>query len=192
MTSSIMCPACGSHELEMVGGKRSHQLTLGDEFEYLEQMFKCSVCGEEGDFANTNDETFKAAEAIALKKLVPSLIDNLSEERISMAQIERAFELPQRTLTRWKGGDFSATSVALLRLIKTFPFVVNVAEKRFNPEFASKTILTEALRMLGNAAHSQQGSMRIVLGTGPDEVSLRTETIIPKTANVTPRLVATC
>jgi hypothetical protein len=185
-----MCPACGSHELKALSEQKSHQLTLGGEFHYMEQMYKCASCGEEGDFANRNDDVFKIAEHEALKKLVPSLIDDLSKEKISMAQFERAFELPQRTLTRWKGGDFSASSVALLRTIKTFPFIINVAEKKFNPGFAQRSLFLEAFKLFGNVVQSQQGSIQVTLSASSDGASVRTDAYIPRAGSVTPTLRA--
>lgn len=188
MSNNLMCPACGSHDVEALSEQRSHQLTLGEEFNYLEHVYKCKTCGEMGDFDNKNDDSFKLAEQEALKKLVPYLVEALATNNISMAQFERAFELPQRTLTRWKSGDFSSASVALLRVIKTFPFIVNVAEKKFEPGFAHRSLVMEALKVFGEAVNSYSGSFHVSLSAEPAGVSVKTDTYLP--SKTTPILTA--
>ncbi len=190
MTKELVCPACGSSDLKLVAEQKSHQLTLGKDFQYLEHVYICNLCGEKGDFENKNDPSFELAESNALKQLVPSLIDDLSKEHISMARFERAFELPQRTLTRWKSGDFSATSVALLRTVKTFPLIVDVAEKKFDKGYATKSICIEAMRSMSGFVESQQGTVDVVLSTNGTSVSLQTKANIPLSGKSVPILKA--
>lgn len=150
--SKIKCPACGSSNLSAVQHKKSNQLTLGGDFQYLETIYSCADCGEEGDFASQNDKEFDKAHDVALTAQVSRLIEGLSEKNVTMASFERAFELPQRTLTRWKGGDFSASSVALLRTVHTFPWILEAAEKRFAPQYADSLLVREGMRVFGQMA----------------------------------------
>lgn len=135
------CPICGSDQIERIKTKSHGQLTLGPEFAFNEVLFKCNSCHEEGDFFYETDENYLAAQKKAQIGFVKHTIEELSNKGITMALIERAFELPIRTLTRWKNGDFSSTSIALLRIIKTYSWIVEVAEHRFEPLFARQTAL---------------------------------------------------
>ncbi len=179
-TNHIQCPACGSDDLITLTEEKSHQLTLGGEFNYLETMYKCSVCEEEGDFGNKNDDAYALAEQQALKIQIPLLIESLSSEyKVSMAQFERAFELPQRTLTRWKTGDFSSAGIALLRTVKTFPWLVKVAENKFIRSYAQKTLIQEAARELGSMISTQNGTTLVEIQSAPHGVAMSTTTYIP-------------
>lgn len=149
--SEVKCPACGSQKLERSTSKRIAHLTLGGAFDVEEENYKCLVCGEEGDFALKNDVAFSQAEKRAEAQSIPKLVEGLNARKISMARFERAFELPQRTVNRWKAGDFSATSMALLRTVSSCPWLVDVAENGFDPNFAAKEILTQAVQLIGSA-----------------------------------------
>lgn len=146
--SNILCPACGSHNISARVEKQAEQLTLGPEFQFEETVFTCGDCGTEGDFANENDAKYIVAHKSALNISVKNIIESLStDDSVSMAYFERAFELPARTLTRWKTGDVSSSAIALLRTVKTFPWLLEVADSHFNKNKASQIILREGIRV---------------------------------------------
>ena len=138
---STICPICGSNQIERITAESFGQLTLGPEFVFNEVLFKCGSCHEEGDFFYETDKNYLAEQKNAQVSFVKNTIDELSSKGITMAFFERAFELPIRTLTRWKNGDFSSTALALLRIVKTYNWIAMVAEHRFEPSFAIKTAL---------------------------------------------------
>ena len=143
MTKKTMtCPACGSTQLERFEIKSLGRLTLGPEFFFDEIYFKCSSCSQEGDFLGETDRNYLSAEKNAEFNFVKRAIKELGDAGISMAFFERVFELPTRTLTRWKNGDFSSSALALLRLVKTYHWLVEVAEHRFDPKFAKQAVIT--------------------------------------------------
>jgi hypothetical protein len=72
--------------------------------------------------------------------MIQNILDDLNRSNISMAMLEPVFDLPARTLTRWKHGDFSSSALALLRIVSTFPWIIHVAEEKFNPKQASLEI----------------------------------------------------
>ncbi len=61
-----------------------------------------------------------------------------------MALCERVFELPTRTLTRWKEGNLSAGALSLLRILITYPWITKVAEKKYALEFANYELINAA------------------------------------------------
>lgn len=68
-----------------------------------------------------------------MKTSVPRMLELLGAHGMSMAYIERALDLPVGTAVRWKAGECSAAALALLRIITTFPWVVEVAESGLDP-----------------------------------------------------------
>lgn len=156
--NNVICPACGSTSVERSEYENSDQLTLGPEFVFNQVNYKCSSCGEEGDFAAETDKNFIAAQKNAQEGLVKNVVEDLANKNISMAYFERVFELPIRTLTRWKTGDFSSSAIALLRIVKTFPWVAEAAEHRFDPSFSRAILVREAANVLGRMADEIPGA----------------------------------
>ena len=72
------------------------------------------------------------------------MLEDMNNAGISMAMFERVFELPPRTLTRWKAGDFSSSALALLRIAATFPWIIKVAEHKFEHKHAGYALITAA------------------------------------------------
>jgi hypothetical protein len=130
---TVICDACGSQNVHPISQLETRQLTLGPEFSYHGPRFRCDVCGEEGDFANVADQIHEAQHELARKSLASTLIDAISNTGMRLAHIERAFELPQRTIaSKWKTGSVTASGLALLRVVYSMPWVVNVADNRFS------------------------------------------------------------
>lgn len=144
VNESVICPACGSGKVSRSETECTDKLTLGSEFTFKTINYKCNSCGEEGDFLAESDENYLAAQKEAQVHLVKQILGNLHQVGISMALFERVFELPARTLTRWKNGDFSSTSVALLRLVSTCPWIIEVAEYKFDPTSARNILIKVA------------------------------------------------
>jgi hypothetical protein len=159
MNTKIICPACGSDNVERSENMVIGKLTLGPEFKFKEVACKCHDCETEGDFLNETEPYYLKAEKEAQNILIKQLIDGLKESDISMVFFERVFELPFRTLTRWKSGDFSAAALALLRVIKTYPWISEVAQEGFSPIFSRKILVSEALSYLEEEKNTEKKSL---------------------------------
>jgi len=140
----VICPACGSQRVSRSEYENSNQLTLGSKFSFKEVLYTCNTCGEEGDFFAETDKNYLAAQKAAQLNLIKKILEDLHSNGISMALIERVFELPPRTLTRWKNGDFSSSALSLLRIIFTYPWIIEVAENKFEKNISCSAILTAA------------------------------------------------
>lgn len=130
------CPLCGAKKLKRFEKQCVGQITLGEKFSFKEVYFKCSDCHEEFDFSSETDKNYRKAEKKAQKKFVENTIAELNKNNITMSFFERVFELPIRTLSRWKSGDFSFASLALLRIVKIYPRIIEVAEHKFEKHIA--------------------------------------------------------
>jgi len=75
----------------------------------------------------------------------------------NLAWVERILELPQRTMARWKTGKVSATSEALIRMIHAMPWLLDVAEKRYNEQYARGRLIAQVGIQEMEKAHCQCG-----------------------------------
>ena len=140
----VICPACGSHQVARSEKESFNQLTLGAKFFFKEINYKCNSCTEEGDFLAETDKNYLAAQKEAQSDLVKRLLETMNNAGITMAMFERVFELPARTLTRWKNGDFSSSALALLRTVTTYPWIIEVAENKFEKKYSKCAVITAA------------------------------------------------
>ena len=138
------CPVCGSDGLKTTQHSHALNVIYSEPSQYSEVVDECSVCGESGDFSNINDEVINNTLDLARKKSVLNMLEYLSDKKITMSYIERSLELPARTIARWKTGEFSSSSLALLRIVRTYPWILEVADERFNEHEARNRLLEEA------------------------------------------------
>jgi DNA-directed RNA polymerase subunit RPC12/RpoP len=131
MSEPVICPACGSEKVSRIEKEELGHLTLGSDFTYKAVIYKCSTCSEEGDFFAESDKDYLLTQREAQINLVKHMIEDLNNKGISMASFERILELPARTLTRWKNGNFSSSAIALLRIAITYPWILETANHKF-------------------------------------------------------------
>jgi len=146
---------------------------------YESETDRCRKCEMEGDFAKANDKAISIAVAEAKKVSVASIINYLAESGKSMAYIERAFDLPQRTLMRWKGGDLSAGGLALLRLVATFPWTVEVAEAQFNSVYATQRLAHEGINAMSRLAQFYNIDTKVNLSSIEKGVKVDVRLVLP-------------
>ncbi len=141
---STTCPVCGSSELKSETKRISLNAFYGEPVEFEEQVYCCLVCNECGDFSGENESRILAAVEKAKKHLIGTILEDLNELGIKMTYFERALDLPARTVSRWKSGDTSSASVALLRVVHAFPWLLEVADARFSPLVVQRKVLEAA------------------------------------------------
>lgn len=157
-TEKIVCPSCGSENVVSNREQRQLSLPFAPGASYAAVLDRCEDCEFEGDFANSNDAALQRALADAKRASVSAMLGHLDGKGYSMAYMERALELPIRTMMRWKNGDFSAGALALLRMIATFPWVIEVADAHFDQVFATKKLAHEGFSAICKIAESKNVS----------------------------------
>jgi hypothetical protein len=101
------------------------------------------------------------------------IIDMLQEkEDYSMAFVERALELPQRTMMRWKKGQLSDAAIALLRIIGTYPWIMDVADAKYDSIYAQKRLTIEGAKAMFHLAESANINQTIVASANPQSGTL--------------------
>jgi hypothetical protein len=139
-----ICPACGSNNIEEFRETKQIKVPYGSEEKVELTFHKCLDCETEGDFEEKNDELILQNEKKSVQSSIKPMFDFFSQSGLSLAYIERALELPQRTMMRWKSGEVSASSIALLRILRTYPWIIEVAESQFDPFIANAIHITNA------------------------------------------------
>jgi len=146
----ITCPACGSDSLRKI----SKEYKVSEPYAQQKTMdlvaYHCDSCGSEGDFSGEADKVIETAIEESKLESIQSIIESFHSRGISMASLERALELPQRTLTKWNSGRVKPTNsaVALLRMIRTFPWLVDVADYRYDYDISQKIHIQNAVASL--------------------------------------------
>jgi len=153
MNEKKVCPVCGSDQLEYLSTKETLQGDMGKEFITHRKYVKCMECGSQGDFFDENEETTEKALTKLNEVYVSEILEFFNKKNISFAGIERAVGLPQRTLTKWKNGISTPTAagVALLKYLRVFPWLIEVAENKFDYDTAQKIFLGTAFNTFVNA-----------------------------------------
>ena len=145
---NTICPVCGSDALSTSTKKHTLTVIYGNPANYDEVVDTCAVCEESGDFSGLNDAAINQIMKAAKKESVTNMLDYLSGHNIKMSYMERSLELPARTLARWKSEDCSAAGLALLRIIRTYPWILEVADDCFSEPTASSRLVQEAGHVL--------------------------------------------
>jgi hypothetical protein len=171
MQTKIQCPACGSESVTTSHRETVIPIPFGEPARFEESINACAECGMEGDFAGQNETVAAEAMKRAASDSARAIIDQLSSRGVSMAHFERALRLPQRTLARWKTGEVSHHAVALLRLIRTFPWLLAVADESFDDDFALHTLVVEASKALADVVAETRSRVRLFRPHGVDETA---------------------
>lgn len=148
MTDKKICPLCGSDNIEQKNNIKEIYDPFGGHDKVTLAYDSCQECGMDGDFADTNDTFLQVAIDGLKSKAVINILQELADHKANFAGMERALELPQRTLTKWKNGSTSpsASGVTLLKFLKLFPWLLLVAENKFDFDTAQRIHLEDGIK----------------------------------------------
>lgn len=140
----MKCPICKS-KLKSKVEIQSATLVTGDKFSFKETVFSCAECGFKGPLGSKSYGHYLKARDNAVIKAVKGLVGKLQTMFMSLLYVERSLDLPSRSLSRWKNsGEASASTLLLLKMIETFPFLVEVAERKFDRQYAVQALQNAA------------------------------------------------
>ncbi len=147
MSSSLTCPVCGSEEITKVENSIKINEPFADELTVQTPWYRCETCSSDGDFFGENDLIIRAAKEAALIEGVKNILDDIRSANVSFASVERALGLAQRTLTKWHSSVSkpSAAAVALLRMIGTFPWLLQVGDSKYDHRTSTEIFLANAV-----------------------------------------------
>ena len=141
----ISCAICGSKDINISHNDDTVQAVYGSVVPYREKVITCNTCKSNYSDGEITENAYSLALEKSKKESVANILDNLPQLGYNLAAMERALELPQRTLSRWKSGkDLSAAGLALLRIINTYPWIIEVADAKYNARFSVKILCDQA------------------------------------------------
>jgi DNA-binding transcriptional regulator YiaG len=148
--NKILCPVCGNEVLNESRVFEVLKESFGGQTKISLRKFKCSYCDTEFDSALENDKNIKVAMDDLKMKSINNILNDFNDINVSMASIERVLSIPQRTLTKWKTGKAkpSATAFSLFKYLRTFPWLLEVAENNFDYNIAQKIHIGDAIKNL--------------------------------------------
>lgn len=149
---AVECPNCGSCEISIEQKVKQVTVPFHAPVAYKATQHLCKACNESGDFTGENDSVIMKIREEAIKESVLEMLSDLAARGIKMTYIERALRLPSKTINRWKTGDTSAAAVALLRIVRTLPWVLDVADHGYHPDAVRAKIFDEAARIIEEQA----------------------------------------
>ncbi|MEL7556141.1 hypothetical protein SDC9_16509 [bioreactor metagenome] len=148
--SKRICPVCGIGALEKILTSITLSDPSGIEKTIEISEYKCPACEAEGDLFGENDRVIQDEYKKMRAEAVASMLEKFHSKKISLSAAERVLELPQRTLSKWKNKSMvpSASAALLIRYVNLFPWLLDVADNKFNPKNAQQIHVAAAMRDL--------------------------------------------
>ncbi len=126
------CSICNSKNLRLEENDENIHAPFGSIATIKKKKYICSDCGFSFYPDQYLAEREKALEK-SKKDSIPAILNNLKENGYNMSVIERSLDLPARTISRWKSKrDGNAMGLALLRIVNTYPWIIDVAQHKFD------------------------------------------------------------
>lgn len=147
MSNEKHCPFCGSTEIRKIENKTNHFEPFGGSEEIVLFDLHCDSCDLDFDSSDENDAIVTAAVERLKEQSAINILNDLLEAGCNLAAIERVLDLPQRTLTKWKrNGKVNAAGLSLLRFLRVFPWLLDVAECKYDIQMAQTIFVTNAVK----------------------------------------------
>ncbi|MCK4796007.1 MAG: hypothetical protein KAT05_01430 [Spirochaetes bacterium] len=170
-----ICPACGSENIKKNKRVKYIEMPFGGKKSTEIIEYECNTCGTSGDFFNKNEEHLQKIISELKNESISNILNNFTDNHISLASIERALDIPQRTLTKWKNKTVnpSSTGIALFRFLRLFPWLLEVAENKYNYVKAQKIQMKSAFnKMLESMSFNQTDFVKAGIVTTSNQLYL--------------------
>lgn len=150
-----VCPGCGflGHGFEKIAKVIEIPFvprTTVDVF-----VCSCPNCQMGGDFLNRNDDIIEDAYTVLEDQFVRETIEFFKQNGYSKPALDRILSLPQGTLDLCCQGDFPHEAVALFRILRTYPWILRLAEENFKQGAAEQLLVTASIGVLKKYEHTQ-------------------------------------
>lgn len=150
------CQFCDSGNVEQVEIKESYPIPFCENVIVPHSIYRCNDCGGEGTLSSEKELIKQITKANFSSAHI--LIDTLVKNGITMTYFEKALRLPFRTTSRWKKGKISHSSLALLRFIRCFPGLLEVADENFTEQAQAKFHITQPGHFFARHTTNPSGS----------------------------------
>lgn len=134
------CPACGADKVEKKETKHVLPTPYGDAATWTETLWTCTTCGTQGDFTKCGHPHAVLAIKRAIRNSVAPMLKYLEDMGLRRPYIERALRMPVGSINdRWLKDEreVDPVFVALLRLVRTYPWLLAVSDANFDEKVVS-------------------------------------------------------
>ena len=148
-----LCSYCGCHDITVMDKPYMVSEPYGGEVIIKIHVLVCNTCGFTAGDSEYNDPLIQEGLAVFRRQSMVNILTGLNSLGLSNASMERTLGLPARTLARWKNEPSlnpSAAALALMKIIRTFPWILAVAEQRYDQKSAPSMVLQQAFSNTGN------------------------------------------
>ncbi len=156
---SVTCPFCDSDDVTTIEVKEQFPVPFVGQILVCHPVYRCNNCEEEGDFDHSLDKELDKRLDKENLASAPKLMNDLVSQGITMTYFEKALRLPFRTTARWKRGEISHSALALLRLIRFSPELLEVADENFSPATCRNYHMSRPMEFF--AAHTINPSLTV-------------------------------
>ena len=159
--NELICPLCGGNDLVKDKQIRSVLEPFGGKKEIETVNYICNTCGFNGDFLKENEKALQSCIDELKIQAVKNILQDFLSNNYSFSAIERALEIPQRTLSKWKNSSKkpSAAVLSLLKYLHLFPWLIEVAEQKYDYSSAQRIHIKDAFNtIVGQMAFSKGDS----------------------------------
>lgn len=135
----MKCPVC-EKEMELKTNEFKIKVGYGISSSKI-HIYVCPECGYDIDDKG-NQKIIKETLKKTNYDCADKILNSLKDEGKSFSEIERKFNLPARTLSKWLNKSIkpSASAITLLRIIKAFPWMEKVADLQFESNEAQEYV----------------------------------------------------
>lgn len=182
MNEKKICECCGSSNVTIRESSRMYPIPFANHIEYKNLVIHCNDCGEdvELDAAQSVDEFLSEKNPIYLNEIQKSIkviLDEMEQKGYSQSRIERAFDIPKRTVSKWYNhvNMPSAGALSLLRLIMNFPWLINIAENNYDRKIAHKIALGNAIKFFSEELRNSINLTASCESFSSNSISLKVE-----------------
>jgi len=139
----LNCKACGEPGVKVVETTENYSAPFGNSVGYQQRHTECDICGVEMDVSDP--DAFSNAIREAELSSVEEILDFFKERGIPQGRIERSLELPNRQISNWKSKEaWSKSGLALLRILRAYPWIIEVADRHFKMEVVREKLMEAA------------------------------------------------
>lgn len=153
-----LCSYCGGNDVTVVDKPYTLSEPYGGEAIIQSHVFLCNTCGFLADDSEYNDPLIQEGLAVLRRQSMVNVLTELNNLGLSNASMERTLGLPARTLARWKNESSlkpSAAALALMKIIRTFPWILAVADQRYDKKSAQAMVLEQAFASLEESSSQE-------------------------------------
>ena len=170
MNNKKICPACGSENIYETKKTINIKEPFAGEEKIEITKNICHTCKSQGDFFDQNEDKIENTIKDLKQKSVENILKYFIKNKRSLTSIERSLEIPFRTLAKWKNKitKTSAAGIALLRFIRLFPWLLDVAENKYDPQKAENIMVNNSIvklsKITGNKKATDVEEEKIYIG----------------------------